>query len=567
MNLIYDEETCLQAIKATHSDSELFEIRIIGKNFSASGIFNSFEYALKALKYFRPLYKSKEDAASHAQIYMTLNEISTDCGSLVQRDKIIEGATGITDKDIICIKWLFIDFDPVRRSGISSSNDELNEAKKLATVVYTYLKNIGFEAPIVAMSGNGYHLLYKLNKLENNKENVSLIKRVLEALAYRFSTDDVKIDVVNFNGSRLCKLWGTLAQKGANTSERPHRMSRIEYIPNEIKATPIELLHKVIDDNTISEANDAPKRKKQVNDTQQAHRKSPVNSNSDFDFARLLKDNNITIQQILRKDDGDYYILDHCIFDPSHTGKDAAIILRPDGTYHYHCFHNSCRGKTFDDVLLNLGIEGCDYSGSCDDMLLTVDTFSDFCAEYGYIFVWDEIKHELSFEGFDSKEYAVTLRNTAPTILQGILKPKGYKGASIQNICNCIQVVATRNKHNPILDIIDNIDWDGVDRVKAIYDMLHISDTDNLSRVLILKWLKQTYCLLHNDITHPFAGEFALVLIGAQGAAKTRFFEHLAIDNKYFAEGRSINPDNKDCIMQTTSVWICELGEIGSTMR
>ena len=239
---------------------------------------------------------------------MTLNEISTDCGSLVQRDKIIEGATGITDKDIICIKWLFIDFDPVRRSGISSSNDELNEAKKLATVVYTYLKNIGFEAPIVAMSGNGYHLLYKLNKLENNKENVSLIKRVLEALAYRFSTDDVKIDVVNFNGSRLCKLWGTLAQKGANTSERPHRMSRIEYIPNEIKATPIELLHKVIDDNTISEANDAPKRKKQVNDTQQAHRKSPVNSNSDFDFARLLKDNNITIQQILRKDDGDYYI-------------------------------------------------------------------------------------------------------------------------------------------------------------------------------------------------------------------------------------------------------------------
>ena len=55
--------------------------------------------------------------------------------------------------------------------------------------------------------------------------------------------------------------------------------------------------------------------------------------------------------------------------------------------------------------------------------------------------------------------------------------------------------------------------------------------------------------------------------MGGQGSAKTRFFEHLAMDSRYFGEGKCINPDNKDSIIEATSVWICELGEIGSTMR
>ena len=73
--------------------------------------------------------------------------------------------------------------------------------------------------------------------------------------------------------------------------------------------------------------------------------------------------------------------------------------------------------------------------------------------------------------------------------------------------------------------------------------------------------------MLHNSPKSPFSSEFALVFMGGQGAAKTRFFEKLALDNKYYGEGKSVNPDNKDSIIQATSVWICELGEIGSTMK
>lgn len=36
------------------------------------------------------------------------------------------------------------------------------------------------------------------------------------------------------------------------------------------------------------------------------------------------------------------YILAHCLFDPSHTGKDAAIFQYANGSLGYKCFHSSC---------------------------------------------------------------------------------------------------------------------------------------------------------------------------------------------------------------------------------
>lgn len=40
-----------------------------------------------------------------------------------------------------------------------------------------------------------------------------------------FSDDELKIDTTNFNPSRICKLYGTMARKGSNTEENPHRLS------------------------------------------------------------------------------------------------------------------------------------------------------------------------------------------------------------------------------------------------------------------------------------------------------------------------------------------------------
>ncbi len=63
------------------------------------------------------------------------------------------------------------------------------------------------------------------------------------------------------------------------------------------------------------------------------------------------------------KDGETKYILAHCLFDPSHTGKDAAIFQYANGSLGYKCFHSSCssygwkeaRAKISGDVPLSSG--------------------------------------------------------------------------------------------------------------------------------------------------------------------------------------------------------------------
>jgi len=90
--------------------------------------------------------------------------------------------------------------------------------------------------------------------------------------------------------------------------------------------------------------------------------------------------------------------------------------------------------------------------------------------------------------------------------------------------------------------------------------MFGIDETDTLSRT-IKKWFMQCICGVHNNLENPYSLDIVLVFQGKQGIGKTRFFEHIALNNRYFGEGKT-----KDTKIQATSKWICELGEIGSNM-
>jgi phosphoribosyl-AMP cyclohydrolase len=83
---------------------------------------------------------------------------------------------------------------------------------------------------------------------------------------------------------------------------------------------------------------------------------------------------------------------------------------------------------------------------------------------------------------------------------------------------------------NPILDAIDAEKWDGSDRLGELYEIMHISEQDALSRILLRKWLMQAYCALHNELVNPFPVEYVLVLVGRQGYGKTSLFRKLAIN-------------------------------------
>ena len=201
--------------------------------------------------------------------------------------------------------------------------------------------------------------------------------------------------------------------------------------------------------------------------------------------------------------------------------------------------------------------------------MIKYDLFAEFIEKHGYSIRYNQITHNFEFFGFAENESKEHLAENVPTILQDQLK-EVYTHVSKQIIVDYITHYATLHKYNPILNAIKAVKWDGKDRVGQIYDIFKISmDTmdDYYSRAFILKWLKQCVCGLFNDIDKPFSLDIILVFQGKQGIGKTRFFEMLALNPKFFGEGICLDPRDKDSIIQATSKWISELGELGSTMK
>jgi hypothetical protein len=135
------------------------------------------------------------------------------------------------DADIIGRRWLPIDCDPVRAAGISSTDAEHDAALAFAREIRTFLQQeYRMPSGILADSGNGAHVLQRI-ELTNDADAAALLKRVLEALAFRFDDDCVHVDVATFNAARIWKLYGTPARKGDSTADRPHRLARIIEAP------------------------------------------------------------------------------------------------------------------------------------------------------------------------------------------------------------------------------------------------------------------------------------------------------------------------------------------------
>jgi hypothetical protein len=174
------------------------------------------------------------DKAIHGGIYFTLQIIDPRLiGRAYNRLKPTDSTT--SDGNVLAYRWLPVDLDPVRPSGISSSDSELAKALELRDIVAKWsMKELSFPQPIRARSGNGGHLLFRLPDMPVNEENRSFIKNTLEMLAARFNSDEVHVDTACYNPARIWKLYGTTARKGdavppgPDREARPHRMSLIE---------------------------------------------------------------------------------------------------------------------------------------------------------------------------------------------------------------------------------------------------------------------------------------------------------------------------------------------------
>ena len=325
---IIDEKELHKTINVLKPEHQLFEIRVFGadKRKVISGYFTDCNMLLSALDKIDPRNKN---------IYITLNAVNKALYSRTQHDRFVANVNTTSDTEIDRYEWLFIDLDPERLANISSSNDELAAAEKLKNEVREYMTGLGFSEPIEAMSGNGYHLLYRID-LPCDDAHKQLLNDCLSALALLFNNGAVKIDTVNFNPARICKLYGTLAQKGASTADRPHRMSRLTSVPDRILTNDETLLHIL--------AAELPKEAK-------APRPLATKSTQEFNIRDWLAIHGLTYKEDTGRD-CQMFLLDECPFDSSHRNGDSKIFVYTNGAIAFKCHHNSCKGRTWQDVRL-----------------------------------------------------------------------------------------------------------------------------------------------------------------------------------------------------------------------
>lgn len=321
-----DEKEIRRAIAVLHPDNAPFEIRLIDGKWNMSGYFSDADMVISEL--------TRIGTRRNMNAYITLNRLNPECSSRKQRGRLTEFAAPTTgDNDVAAYDWLMIDIDSKRAAGTSASASQLTAAKEIAAKVYYFLRERGWAEPVKALSGNGVHLLYSVG-LNNTPDNVKLMQNCLLALSMAFTDDKVEIDLKTFNPSRITKLYGTMAQKGANTPERPHRMSKIVSC-EKIEQIDIAMLKELA---ALLPQEEKPAKYNNFNPRE-------------FDLESWIHKNGLRVQK-QAWNGGAKWVFEECPFDSSHTGKDAAIIQTPDGKICFNCFHNSCAGHRWHELRL-----------------------------------------------------------------------------------------------------------------------------------------------------------------------------------------------------------------------
>ena len=316
------------AVALLLSPGKVAEVRALADKHTHSGYFSDLNALIRAVE---PL----DTDTSVIGTYVSLNDVNP--ALLARRANRIkmrlsrhDATTG--DADILRRRWLPIDIDPKRPSGVSSTDEEHGLALAKAGEIAAWLASLGFPAPVTGDSGNGAHLLYRID-LPNDEPATLLVRGCLAALDVLFSDDRVSVDTANFNASRIWKLYGTVSRKGDDTPERPHRRSRIIAAPD----VPVVVTAGLLRDLAA-----------RLPDEAHAQAAVPVETKGYKNILNLpdwLREHGIVVKSEKPYANGFLYILNQCPFSSAH--RDGAFAIQfANGAVFAGCKHTSCGGGT-----------------------------------------------------------------------------------------------------------------------------------------------------------------------------------------------------------------------------
>ena len=275
-------------------------------------------------------------------VYVTVNPVNPDLlARAVNRLRPAGRNPTTADTDIVRRRWLLIDCDPRRASGVSSSNSEHESALAKAREIRDGLSSLGWPDPIMTDSGNGAQLMYRIELPADDGE---LVRRVIGEIA-KASSEQVAIDTSVHNPARIWRLPGTMNCKGDSIPERPHRMARILEEPQDIVSVSREQMQDIVSYQSEDTQTDGP-------DDEWKHT-MPA-----FDLDSWIAQYCPELGSPQPWKGGRKWIFPVCPFNEAHTNKSAVLIQEPSGAVAFKCHHNGCSGNDW-RALRELREPGC----------------------------------------------------------------------------------------------------------------------------------------------------------------------------------------------------------------
>ena len=306
--LYFDRPGRVVELRALH-------VRTARGTYTASGYFdNPKDFVEAAMQY---------DGRA-AGVYATLNIVAPELLARAHNRVEEYAKTTTGDANVSRRVRFLIDVDPVRASGISSTDAQLDEARNLARLIVDYLTRLGFPEPALGISGNGAHIIYAIDLPVDAGE---LLERCLQALAFRFNTATLLVDETVYKAAQLARVYGTLACKGDAIADRPHRRSYLKMPEGGLQIATVEVLDRLAATLPLVDAKPG----------------APAARGPRFDVEPFLQRLGIEVVRSGAWQGGTRWILAVCPFNPEHADAAAFVAQFASGAVAAGCLHNSCK--------------------------------------------------------------------------------------------------------------------------------------------------------------------------------------------------------------------------------
>ena len=294
-------------------------VRVNGQQHVTTGFFDDLDQLTKI---------AVERSGKDDGVYVTINPVNPALLARAPKNKIRRAGNGDTtsDRDVRQRRSVLVDIDPVRPTGISSTDEEHRAALDLAVKIRADLIELGWPSPILADSGNGAHLIFAVDL---PVDDGGLIRRVLARLSKMYSSPLLKVDEKVFNPARISKIYGTLTRKGEDTPERPHRIAKIMAAPAELETLSREVL-----ESFAPEAKPLRELKQKVD----RYTTEPAAFEVNSFISQHLPDAKERSWASGRK-----WIVPVCPFNDSHDRGEAHVEQLSSGAMSAGCLHESCK--------------------------------------------------------------------------------------------------------------------------------------------------------------------------------------------------------------------------------